>query len=118
MKALKNEEISKRSMDITGSDFTKRVVKEKLPVLVEFWASWCLPCQASKAMMKELTKKYQGKIRVYQVNVDQNPVLLEKWQVRSVPTFMLFKDGKEIDRLVGAQTSKTLDNLVQQEFKE
>lgn len=101
-------------MDITIKDFSRKVLQAKLPVLVEFWASWCPPCQAANSLLKEIKKEYQGKIKVLKVNIDKNPSLSSQYTVKSLPTFILFKKGKEIKREVGSRSKKQLASLITQ----
>lgn len=89
-------------MDVTDKDFEDEVLKGKGPVLVDFWAPWCGPCQFTSPIVEELGKEYQGKIKVAKVNVDENPATAQKFTVMSIPTFLFFKDGKVIDSMIGA----------------
>jgi thioredoxin 1 len=78
------------------------VIKENSLVLVDFYADWCGPCKMMAPIVEEIASEVEGKVAVGKVNVDESSGLASKYQVFSIPTFVIFKDGKEIDRLVGA----------------
>ncbi len=92
--------MSTEPFHITDSNFEQTVKTNKL-VLIDFWANWCGPCRALAPTIAEVAKEYSGKVLVAKLDVDENPVTAEKFQVFSIPTMILFKDGAEIDRLVG-----------------
>lgn len=85
---------------VTDSNFEQTLKANKF-VLVDFWANWCGPCRALAPTIAEVAKEYSGKVLVGKLDVDENPVTAEKFQVFSIPTMILFKDGVEVDRLVG-----------------
>jgi thioredoxin 1 len=99
-------------MEIKAKDFSSKVINSNKPVLVEFWASWCLPCQTAKKQLKVIKDKIGDEINVYKINIDQNPSMSSKFEIMGLPTFIFFKDGKEISRLIGSQTENNLLNLV------
>jgi thioredoxin 1 len=88
-------------MEITDSNFDQEVLKAKEPVLVDFWAPWCGPCQFTNPIIEELGGEYKGKIKVAKVNVDENPQTAQKFTVMSIPTFLIFKGGIIVDSLIG-----------------
>jgi thioredoxin 1 len=88
-------------IDLTKDNFDLEVVDESTPVLVDFWATWCGPCQMAGPILDELDKEYDGKIKIGKVNVDEEPGLAQKYGVMSIPTVVLFKEGKEVDRQIG-----------------
>ncbi len=88
---------------VTASDFTEQVLQGSTPVLVDFWAPWCGPCRMLGPVVEEIAADYKGKARVVKINVDENQALAEKYDVRSIPTLIIFKDGEPVERMVGAQ---------------
>ncbi|MGD6807430.1 MAG: thioredoxin [Candidatus Bathyarchaeia archaeon] len=92
--------MSTEPFHVTDSNFEQTIKSNKL-VLVDFWANWCGPCRALAPTIVELAKEYSGKVLIGKLDVDENPVTAEKFQVFSIPTMIVFKDGQEIDRIVG-----------------
>jgi len=88
----------------TTADFMRDVVdaSREVPVLVDFWAPWCGPCRTVAPIVDELANQYAGKIKVAKVNVDESQQVAFQYQVTSIPTFILFKDGRVADRVLGA----------------
>lgn len=102
-------------MELKTEDFKAKVLDSKKPVLVDFWGSWCIPCKQMEPLIKQL--KEEVDIDIYKVNVNQNPTISAKEKVMGVPTFILYQSGKQIDRLVGAQTLETLKNFIDSKTK-
>lgn len=90
-------------LNITDQGFEEEVLKNKLPVLVDFWAPWCAPCRIVSPIVEELAKEYEGKLKVGKLNVDDNPDTAAKYGVMSIPSLIFFKDGKPVKTMVGAQ---------------
>lgn len=88
---------------VTDNDFKKEILEGKGLVLVDFWAAWCTPCVVLSPLIDEIAKELEGKIKVYKLNVDQNPNTSMQYQVMSIPTIMFFKDGELVDQMVGLQ---------------
>lgn len=101
-----------KAMPVSDSDFTKEVIESSLPVIVDFWAAWCGPCQVMGPVIDIIAEEHEGKIKVLKLNVDENPVTPAKYGIRSIPTLILFNGGEIVDRIVGAQPKGTIENLL------
>lgn len=88
-------------MVITEENFEKEVVNSNIPVILDFWASWCGPCKMLLPIIDEIAKEYEGKIKVGKVNTDDNMALTTQFQITSVPCIIVFKNGKPINKIVG-----------------
>lgn len=91
----------------TDQNFQQDVLKNETPVVVDFWAPWCGPCKMVSPIIEELAKDYKGKVVVGKMNVDENPEVAGTYGVMSIPTVMVFKGGKPVQSLVGAQGKQT-----------
>ena len=87
---------------VTDQSFEEQVEKATLPVLVDFWADWCMPCKMIAPIVEDLAEEYDGKVSFAKVDVDSNPNIAMKFGIRSIPTLLVFKDGAPIDQVVGA----------------
>jgi thioredoxin 1 len=96
---------------VTDSDFENTINGGK-PVLVDFWAPWCGPCRIIGPIVEELAPNYQGKAIIAKMNVDDNPNVAQRFGVTSIPTLMMFKDGKIVDRAVGAMPKGQLEAFI------
>ena len=94
--------------DVTDQDFEERVIGSERPVLVDFWAEWCVPCHMVSPVVEEIGRDKGEDLHVAKLNIDENPEVTRRFGVMSIPTLMLFKDGKEIARVVGARGKDAL----------
>lgn len=95
----------------TTENFDQEVLKSELPVLVDFWATWCGPCKMMAPVVEEIAEELKGKVKVGKVNVDDEGELARKYGILSIPTFMLFKDGEQAKMTVGAMPKEMLRNF-------
>ena len=86
----------------TDGNFEEEVLNSSIPVLVDFWAEWCAPCKMIAPTVDEIANEFDGKLKVGKVDVDSNPKVSSKYQIRSIPSIVFFKDGKVTDQIVGA----------------
>ncbi|HEX3031008.1 MAG TPA: thioredoxin [Bacillota bacterium] len=103
-------------MTLTDSNFKDDVLDNTTPVLVDFWAAWCGPCRMVAPVIEEVAAEYAGRLRVGKVNVDENRQLAMDYGVMSIPTMIIFKDGKPAERVVGYQSKQQLSSLLAKHF--
>jgi len=89
-------------MEVNDKNFQKEVIESKGPVLVDFWAQWCPPCKMLAPLIEKLTKEYADKMKICKLDVDESSETASKYNIRAVPTLVIFKDGKEVERQIGA----------------
>lgn len=104
--------MSKLVNDVTDSSFETDVLQSDRPVLVDFWAVWCAPCIALTPTIEALAEKYQATARVVKMNVDENPAVTNRYGIRGMPTLILFKNGKEEERVLGAVSRDALARMI------
>lgn len=98
---------------LNDQNFEEEVIKSTVPVLVDFWAPWCGPCQMMGPIVEELANEFDvNKVRVGKLNVDENQIIAGKYQVMSVPTFLVFKEGQVVDQMVGGVQKERLKELL------
>jgi thioredoxin 1 len=97
----------------TDANFVAEVLGSNLPALVDFWAEWCGPCRALAPLIDQIAEEQQGKLKVFKMNVDENPNTPAQYGVRGIPTLLLVKNGQVIDQLVGAVPRGSLDQFLQ-----
>lgn len=101
------------ALEITDSNFDEVVLKSDKPVMVDFWAEWCGPCRMVGPIVQEIGQEYEGKVTVGKLDVDNNPGVSVKFGIRNIPTILYFKDGKVVDKQVGAVPKQILVNKLE-----
>ena len=99
-------------MKFTADNFEEEVIKSDLPVLVDFYADWCGPCKMMGPIVKKLAEKYDGKVKIGKLNIDENMSIEQAYQVMSIPTFKLFKNGEVVNTMIGAMSEKDLESKI------
>lgn len=94
--------------EVTKNNFDEEVLNSQTTVLVDFWAPWCGPCQMLGKVLEEVDKEYSDRLKVVKINVDENTDLAEQYEVMSIPTLKIFKNGSEVDSLIGAQPKQSI----------
>ena len=101
------------AVEVNEQTFEQEVLKSEVPVLVDFWATWCGPCRMMGPVVDKLYEEQKGKVKVCKVNVDDNTELAEKYGVMSIPNFVLFKNGKVAGQQIGACSKDALEKFIQ-----
>jgi len=104
---------SDKVLTLTKDNFEDEVLKSDIPVLVDFWASWCGPCRAIAPIIDELANDFYGKVKVGKINVDEQGELAAKFRIMSIPTIMLFKGGQTVEKVVGARSKEDFAELIE-----
>ena len=101
---------------VNDSDFEEKILKSDLPVLVDFWAVWCAPCKMAEPVLEELSEEYKDKIKIAKLDVDNNQKSTGNYDVMSIPTTILFKDGKEVGRQIGFAGKNAFEELIKKVY--
>lgn len=107
---------SRNILTLTDSQFENEVVKAGQLSLVDFWAEWCGPCRMLGPTIDQIADEFEGKLKVFKMNVDENPATPSRFQIRGIPTVLLFKNGQLVDQLVGNQPKAALVQAVQRQL--
>ncbi len=99
--------------EVTDAEFENEVLKSELPVLVDYWAPWCGPCRLVAPIVEELAEEYDGRVKFVKVNTDDNVGTAVAYGIRSIPTLLLFKDGQQIDQIIGFRPKRDLQRLLE-----
>jgi len=98
--------------EVTDETFEQEVLQASVPTLVDFWAVWCPPCQMIAPIVEEIARDYAGRVQVVKMDVDANPRTPSRLGIMGIPTLILFKDGQEVDRLVGYRPKRALEEFL------
>jgi thioredoxin 1 len=99
---------------VTDGSFAADVLQSSVPILVDFWAPWCGPCHMVAPTLERLAQQYAGQIRVAKLNVDENPIMAQRYQAMSIPMLLVFKGGQPVGKLVGAHPQPNIEQLIRQ----
>lgn len=99
-------------LNVTDSTFEQEVLKAEIPVLVDFWAPWCGPCKAVAPVVEDLSKEYEGRLKVVKLNTDENPKTAQAYSIRGIPSLYVFKSGQVVEQVVGAVPKSTLSTAI------
>jgi len=101
-------------MEVDELDFKEKVLDSPIPVVVDFWAEWCMPCKMIEPIILELEKDYQGKIKIARLNVDENQNLAVEYGIMSIPTLGFFVNGQMVDEITGAVPKRVIEEKIKQ----
>ncbi len=102
---------------LESSNFDRTLKDTNTPVLVDFWAGWCMPCRVMTPVVEELARDYAGKATFAKINVDENPEVSQRYNIMGIPHFIIFKDGEPVERIVGAVGRGPLENALKKHLK-
>lgn len=98
-------------IDVTADTFAQEVLNADVPVIVDFWAEWCVPCKMIHPILDKIADEHDGKIKIAKVNVDQEGDIASQYNIISIPTLLLFKDGTVVNQQVGAGSQQTIESF-------
>ena len=104
--------MSENTVELTDNNFDQEVLQSPVPVLVDFWASWCAPCRLIAPAVEAIAKDYAGRAKVGKVNVDENMSTPGKYNVRGIPALLVFKEGELRDQIVGASSKENIQAML------
>ena len=96
---------------LEDSTFEKEVLKSDTPVLVDFWSEWCGPCKAIAPVVDQIAKDFKGKVKVGKMDIDRHTAVAQRYNIRSIPTLLVFKGGQVVDTVVGADKTRLVDSI-------
>jgi len=100
------------AVELTEANFQKEVLETDMPVLVDFWAPWCRPCLITAPVIEKIAEEYKGRIKICKLNVEEATSIASNYGVMSIPTIMIFKDGKIVNKTVGALSKEDLEEFI------
>jgi thioredoxin 1 len=98
--------------EVNDATFDAEVIKSEIPVLVDFWAPWCGPCKAIAPVLEEISKTYEGRLKIMKCNVDDNPSTPSSFGIRAIPTLIIFKGGENVEQIVGMVEKSKLEQTI------
>ena len=104
--------MSEHVSDVTDQSFDSEVLQSEVPVLVDFWAAWCAPCRMLAPTVEQVAEEYSGRAKIVKLNVDDNSETSARYNIRGIPTLLLFKDGEVKDQIVGATSKDHIARLI------
>jgi len=104
--------MSENFKEVNDGNFEREVLASEQPVLVDFWAPWCAPCRMIAPSIEAVAEEYAGSAGVVKLNVDENPSVSQRYGIKGIPTLILFKDGREAERVVGATSKEALSRML------
>ena len=105
--------MSEHVLEVTDGSFETEVLQSRDPVLVDFWAPWCGPCRLLGPVIEAVAARYQDRALIAKLNVDENVSISQRYGIKGIPTLILFKNGKEVERIVGATSEKTIGEMIE-----
>ena len=102
---------------VEDGTFEREVIGSELPVVLDFWAEWCPPCRALAPTFEELARQYEGRVRFFKLNVDENQQVPQRFGIKGIPTLVFFDGGREVERVVGASSREALARIVDRYVK-
>lgn len=100
-------------IELNKDNFKEEVLDSEIPVLVDFWATWCMPCRMMAPIVEDIARSWQGKVKVCKLNTDEAPEIAIKYGIQAIPTLLIFNGGKEVGRIVGYVPKKTVEEKLQ-----
>ena len=101
-----------KTITVTDANFEKEIIKSDIPVLVDFWAEWCMPCKMVTPILKEIAEEMEGKIKIAKLNVDNSPQSAGQYGIRSIPSLLIFKSGSVVEQMIGALPKNTIQQKI------
>lgn len=102
-----------KPIEITDDEFEKEVLRAELPVLVDFWATWCAPCKIIGPIVEELSDEYDGRVKFVKLDTEENFDIPDQYGIRSLPTLLVFKGGEQVDQVFGARSKTELKRVLE-----